>query len=83
VASDNKTSTLDSDFGSDSGPDCESDSDCGSDHDSGYNSEPSRDAKAEYYRQKRAGFAAEGPIMSDLSDTLKAMVRAEEQKWNA
>jgi hypothetical protein len=24
--------------------------------------------KAEYYRQKRAQFAAEGPVMSELSD---------------
>jgi hypothetical protein len=59
----------------------ESDSEYKSDQDSGYASSSS-DAKAEYYRQKRAQFAAEGPIMAELSDASKAMVKTEEQKWN-
>jgi hypothetical protein len=49
-----------------------SDSDCGSDQDSGYSSSSSRDAKAEYYRQKRAEYAAAGPTMSDPGDEAKA-----------
>ena len=63
-------------------PDDESDSDYESDQDSGYSSSSS-DAKAEYYRQMRAQFAAEGPIMADLSDASKANMKTEERKWNA
>lgn len=87
VAPDNRTSTSDSDSGSkplldDGSSDDGSDSDCGSDQDSGYSSSSSPDVKAEYYRQMRVQFAAEGPIMAELSDASKAMVRTEKEKWN-
>jgi hypothetical protein len=62
--------------------DDESEFDCESDQDSGYSTSSSRDAKAEYYWQKTAQFAAEGPTMSDPGDKAKAMMRAEEEKWN-
>jgi hypothetical protein len=78
VASNNKTSPSESESLSDD----KSDSDCGSDQDSGYSSSSSRDAKAEYYQQKRAEYAAAGPTMSDPGDEAKAAMRAEEKKWN-
>ncbi|KAG0645145.1 hypothetical protein D0Z07_9226 [Hyphodiscus hymeniophilus] len=52
-----------------------------SDSDFGYNSAADRDAKAEYYRQKKVEFAAAGPTLSDPCDTTKDMMRAEEGKW--
>jgi hypothetical protein len=79
MASNNKTCPSDSESLSNDG----SDSDCeGDDQDSGYSSSSSRDAKAEYYRQKRAEYAAAGPTMSDPGDRAKAAMRAEEKKWN-
>jgi hypothetical protein len=52
-----------------------------SDQDSGYSSSSS-DTKAEYYRQMRAQFTADGPVMADLSEASKAIVKTEERKWN-
>jgi len=39
------------------------------------------DAKAEYYRQKKAEFAAAGPTLLNPCDITKEMMKAEEQKW--
>jgi hypothetical protein len=58
-----------------------SDSCSNSDNDSGYNSTADRDAKAEYYRQKKAEFKAAGPTLSNLSDAAQKEVKAEERKW--
>lgn len=60
--------------------DSDSDSSSDSDNDSGYNSAADLDAKAEYYRQKRAGFKAAGPAMPKRSDDEKD-VQAEGRKW--
>ena len=77
----NTASTIEPHHSSSSLSDDESESDYESDPDSGYSSSSS-DAKAEYYRQMRAQFAADGPVMADLSDASKAMVKTEERKWN-
>jgi hypothetical protein len=82
AAHSNTASAIDSYPSSKSISDDESESDYESDQDSGYSSS-SGDAKAEYYRQMRAKFAVEGPVMADLSEASKAMVKTEEQKWNA
>jgi hypothetical protein len=74
AANSNIASAIDPYPSSSSLPDDESDSDYESDPDSGYSSSSS-DAKAEYYRQMRAQFTAEGPIMADLSDASKAMMK--------
>ena len=74
--------TIDLHPSSNSPSDDESESDYESDQDSGYSSSCS-DAKAEYYCQMRAQFAADGPVMADLSEASRAMVKTEERKWNA
>lgn len=62
--------------------DCDdSDSDSEFDNNSGYNSTADLDAKAEYYRQKKAEFVAAGPALSNPCDSTKEMMRAAEQKW--
>jgi hypothetical protein len=81
----NKTSAPESYPRSNSLSDDESDSDSEyeRDQDSGYSSSSGHDTKAEYYRRMTAQFAAEGPIMADLSPASEAMRKAEEQKWNS
>ena len=74
---------------SDSGPssnlesDCPSDSDCGNDEDSGYSSGSGYDEVTESYEKMRARFAAQGPVMPELSDGSKDMLKAEVSRWNA
>lgn len=63
--------------------DHDSDSESGSicDKDSGYDSTANTNAKAEYYRQKKAQFLADGPTLSNPCDSTKDMMRAAERKW--
>lgn len=65
----------------DSNSDSNSDPSSAHDDDSGYNSAAEIDAKAEYYLQKKAEFAAAGPTLSNPCDSTKEMMRAEERKW--
>jgi hypothetical protein len=74
-----KKYSSDSERCSDSGSKHLSDSDCESDKDSGY----SYDEVIESYEEMRAGFVTQGPVMSELSDRSKNMIKAEESKWNA
>jgi hypothetical protein len=73
--------------------DFDRDSDCGSDDgsdfvhegddDSGYSSGSGHDEVTETYEEMRARFLAEGPVMPELSDGSKAMLKAEELRWKA
>jgi hypothetical protein len=67
----------------DSGFDYASDSDGESDEDSGYSSSSSYDDITESYEEMRAQFSAEGPVMPELSDRSKEMVKVEESRWKA
>lgn len=81
AANSNITSTTDLYPSSSLPPDNKSNSEYESEQDSGYSSSSS-DAKAEYYRQMRAQFAAAGPVMAELSKASMAMVKFAERKWN-
>jgi hypothetical protein len=74
-------------------PDAERDSDSASDYgsdpeddgndDSGYSSSSTYEEVSETYEEMRARYIAEGPVMPELSDGSKAMVKAEELRWKA
>lgn len=53
------------------------------DEDSGYGSGDIQDEVDETYEEMRARYIAEGPVMPELSDGSKAMVKAEELRWKA
>jgi hypothetical protein len=74
---------------SDPEPNSDYTSDCGSvfehkgDKDSGYSSNANNIEVAESYEEIRARFATEGPVMRELADRSKEMVKAEELLWKA